>query len=368
MTTSTSPNWPYRAAAAFTFTLAMTGCDPHDDAVAGDAQDPIDFRNGDGTWGPGKLNTNFLGEDEAYPLNAIPLVDDPSASVRLHAVWSTRCVNRTSGKTFTNGLFYTSGINGVLGIAVNAGELEPATFKQYGKPTVTCTVASNDWIGTVWGVILKDAQGAETHHYLMPLERKLDPHGNPVYRWGVFTGLNLADLFNPTQYKATCAEDLDPFGDAHLLREHAYLVADLDVDPASGNFSELPDQLYLACRSGAVGKAIDWGYAPWQWGNDAHELATRVVRADYCGSGKSFTKKGNALQVRDQLGVNDFAAPALTDEAAWDLDTSRATCVTLPRDVLLQQDFTAITCGDEVLPACSPAAMTGSFFATKLAD
>jgi hypothetical protein len=366
--TKTSTKWMCSAALA----LTLSGCDAGDDR-AGQGEDPISFRNGDGTWGVGKLNTNFLGEDEQYPLNALPLSGLPlatesGASVRLHAVWATHCVDRVSGTTYKNGLFYTSGIDGDLGITVDDGALEPATFKMFSKPTVTCTVAANDWHGTVWGVILTDAQGTETHHYLMPIHSRLDEHGNRIYRWGIFTGLNPNEIFNPTKYTPTCIEDSDPFGDAHILKHYAYLIADLAVDPASGDFSVAPDTMYLACRSGAVGKSIHWDYSPWEWGSDTHELATRVVRADYCGAGQSFTKKGNALQVSDQLGVNEFTKPELEDEAAWDLATSRATCVTMPRDAGLQEDFEGIVCGDAVLPECTPEAMTDSIITTKLAS
>lgn len=363
--TNTSSPLMRGAAAALILTCGMPGCDASDVGVIGES--PVGFRDGDGTWGPGKLNTNFLGEDGTYPLNTLPLVDEPGAAVRLHAVWTTHCIGPRE-KTLKDQLFYASGINGELGIHTTDGDLEPASFKLLTNPSVTCTVAGDNWENTVWGVITTDSKGIEKDHYLMILDRGLDNNGNPVFQWGVFTGLNMAELFNPSQYKPTCAEDVDPFGDAYLLREHAYLVADLAVDPQSGDFSVAPNAMYLACRAGAAGKSISWGYPPWTWGTDIHELATRVVRADYCGSGKSFTVKGNALFVRDQLGVNDFTATALDDEAAWDLATSRATCVTLPRDHAWRVGFTTLDCGDHVLPVCSPEAMASSIFATKVAD
>lgn len=349
-----------------TLTLGLAACDDPGAAEVELDGDDVTFRGGDGTWGPGKLNTHFLGVNETYRLDNIPLVDDPQAPVRLHAVWARRCVDRVNGVTYKNGpLFYTSDLVGDLGISVVDGELQPATFKQYGKDHVTCEVAANDWVGTIWGVITEDALGTETNHYMMILDQRLDEHGNRVYKWGVLTG---PDPFNLKYYVPTCAEDQDPFGvDTVLLRYHAYLVDGLAVDLASGGFSAAAASVFIACRSGAVGKAIDWGYAPWDHDMAIHELATRVVRADYCGDGEHHTEVGNEVHVRDEFGVNDFSQLAMIKEAAWDLETSRATCLSLPRDAFYQNG-PPIACGGVPLPECTDEMIDDATIATKLSE
>lgn len=355
--------------ATLALSLGVAGCDegPAIEAAPGE----VTFRGGEGTWGPGKLNTHFLGKDSTYPLTSIPLSDDPTANVRLHAIWATRCVDRQKGKIYTNDLFYTSDLDGVLGVSVLDGDLESATFRRFGDPNVTCTVSSKDWKNTVWGVITVDDQGVEHNHYLMILDRRLDDHGNRVFKWGVWTGLGhplLSDYYTPS-----CAEDLDPFG-TFDLRFHAYLVDGLEVDEHSGDFTSGADSFFIACRSGAIGKAIDWGYAPWVYGTDVHELATRVVRADYCGDGGTFTVEGNALQVRDGFGVNGFPKPNLAHEAAWDLDVGGATCLTTPRDAQQQIEIDGpLLCNEgledeRVLYPCTNEAIDGSIFATKILD
>jgi hypothetical protein len=54
-----------------------------------------------------------------------------------------------------------------------------------------------------------------------------------------------------------------------------------------------------SCATGAIAKCVTWGYAPWVVGADVHQTCTRMVRADYCGSGASFTKNGTVIDVFD---------------------------------------------------------------------
>jgi hypothetical protein len=330
------------AAAAATL-LALGGCDSAD--LSGD-EGGVSFR--EDPWGTGRLNTFFLGQDDSWPIDAIPLVDDPAADVRLHAVWTNHCVNELSGQVFDDELFYTSDLDGDLGITITEGKLGAATFRKYGDPAITCTVQGADWLGTIWWVIAKK-DNVTQNNYLMLLDMAPDENGNPVHEWGVYSGDG--DIFEPKTYLPTCAEDLDPNA-TFDLRYHAYLVEDLDVDTATGAFTAEPDQFTIACRSGAIGKSMFWGYVPWDYGMDVHELATRMVRADYCGAGEPNTKEGTLIQLSDVYGVNDFGALLTTDEAAWDLETGAATCVTMPRHEPLQPGFTGFPCGDAVLPLC----------------
>jgi hypothetical protein len=346
-----------------TLLLGAAGCAPahdlHDDRAPS-------FREGDGPWGGGLLNTNFLGEDETIPLNAIPLDDDPNADVRLHAVWTRRCLDPSSGLP---ALFYTSDLQGELGVTLDGeGSLNPATFKMFSNASVTCQIAGNDWEHTVWGVMIKDAQGVWQNHYLMILDVGVDEHGAPIHEWGVYRGPS-KDLFHPSNYQRTCIEDVDGDGDVQLHSFHAYLLDDLAVDPDSGDFSYSPDMMYLACRSGMVGKGLVWEYYPWEHGMDVHEIVTRAGRADYCGDGVSWTQPGTRLQIRDIFDVHDFGEPLATDEAAWTLASGRATCLTNPR--IATVDPAQVICTDAnnqpfALPPCTAAHMGEADVATKL--
>ncbi len=364
-------------AGALALCLGLAACDAEGeglDLAEAEGAGEVQFRGGgDGPWGTGKLNTNFLGEDETYPLNTIPLSDDPEADIRLHAVWATHCVDRINNIVYDNELFYTSDLDGELGIGVSDGELTPTTFRKYGDESVTCTVAGRDWKHTIWGVITRDDQDVLHNNYLMIMDRRLDPNGNRIYKWGVLTGNN---PFVPDSYTPTCDEDEDPdeapFGEVWTYRYYAYLIDGLAVDPDTGAFSSAADTLYTACRSGAVGKAVSWNYAPWEWGSDVHELATFAVRADYCGDGTPYTEEGNRVQLDDDLGINDFVDGSFSDEAAWDLSLGRASCVTTPREHDLRQGFSGISCeidGQTVdLPPCDPQANADATIRTKIGD
>ena len=111
----------------------------------------------------------------------------------------------------------------------------------------------------------------------------------------------------------------------------AVLYQDLFVHDENGVVKPTSDSLYIGCVAGAVGKVATWGYWP-----DAlpdlgrFEAAVRMVRADYCGDGWSYTHEGTPIGIADQLGVND-PSPELSSldtgffEAVW--RTDGADCV-----------------------------------------
>jgi hypothetical protein len=86
-----------------------------------------------------------------------------------------------------------------------------------------------------------------------------------------------------------------------------------------------------SCTDGAIGKCVVWGYEPSVVGADLHQSCTRMVRADYCGTGVSFTKDGTLIDVFDTHGVEKPTAgdASLVFEAAW--TTSGAACVNRTR-------------------------------------
>ncbi|HLL55372.1 MAG TPA: ADYC domain-containing protein [Myxococcaceae bacterium] len=78
----------------------------------------------------------------------------------------------------------------------------------------------------------------------------------------------------------------------------------------------------FACASGAVGKCVLLGYRPWaKHGGeklaDYHQACTRMVRADYCGKGVSYTRNGRVINVYDNLGLLTDTEPWRV-EARWD--------------------------------------------------
>ncbi len=112
---------------------------------------------------------------------------------------------------------------------------------------------------------------------------------------------------------------------------------------SSGAHQQVPGKLTLACESSAIAECIRWGYKPWaqlrgQSLADLHQACTRMVRADYCGNGRSHTQQDITIDIYDNLGVISPAAGALAKwapahasfEAAWAPDG--ATCLSHTRD------------------------------------
>lgn len=115
--------------------------------------------------------------------------------------------------------------------------------------------------------------------------------------------------------KPNCPEGQDGPG-------HARVLSGLSVDEDNGEVSEVPGLLYLACDTGATGKAADLGYydlAKSKEDLELFETAIRVLRADYCYDGDSHTKPGVELVLEDRWEIHG-ASPEHADnpvEAVW---------------------------------------------------
>lgn len=111
-----------------------------------------------------------------------------------------------------------------------------------------------------------------------------------------------------------------------------------------------------SCAKGMLAKCVAWGYAPSKVGSELHETCTRMGRADYCGSGVSFTKNGTLIDLYDTRGIQTRTSDdaTLVFEAGW--GPNGAVCVNRAR-------FDAhTTAGEPVLPSCwSALPKCGSF-------
>ncbi len=121
--------------------------------------------------------------------------------------------------------------------------------------------------------------------------------------------------------------------------------------PLSGTWTRTGEHLQadkaysLTCTSGALGKCVRMGYKPWATATDGsllwdvHQACTRMVRADYCGDGKSHTRDGTLINIYDQLGIQKVESDSNTTfEAAW--GPEGAVCVRkvrIPEDYSLQE-------------------------------
>jgi hypothetical protein len=94
-----------------------------------------------------------------------------------------------------------------------------------------------------------------------------------------------------------------------------------------GSKTEDPQRFTFACLGGAIAKCALWGYRPWASYNGVslapyHQACTRMVRADYCGTGQSYTQTGNRIDFYDELGIQQDTE-SWVFEAEWDPNGAR---------------------------------------------
>ncbi len=116
------------------------------------------------------------------------------------------------------------------------------------------------------------------------------------------TGLLTKFLTMSETPTAMCEVDVDTGSVASVVLEHT----SIDTSPTTKALVEkVQDVMFIACHSGAAGKAPTWGYVLYNLGHKRYTNVLRVIRADYCNSGESFTEPGQEVAVTDVLGISD---------------------------------------------------------------
>ncbi len=106
-----------------------------------------------------------------------------------------------------------------------------------------------------------------------------------------------------------------------------------------GSWNEDDKAFTFACEGFVLAKCVDMGYAPWIQGKMCigdqpkmkcrqtslaahHQACARMLRADFCGDGSSYTSDGTWVNAYDGLGIrNDSENWPL--EAEWDANGAR---------------------------------------------
>jgi len=104
-------------------------------------------------------------------------------------------------------------------------------------------------------------------------------------------------------------------------------------DPETGDPIGDQSEISYGCMKAAIGDCALWGYVPGKVvsGKDLrayHQACTRAKRADYCGKGETHTQNGTAIDIYDDLGVQEpgteWGIEALYNEYG-------AVCINTPR-------------------------------------
>jgi hypothetical protein len=89
-----------------------------------------------------------------------------------------------------------------------------------------------------------------------------------------------------------------------------------------GAFTADATRFTFACRTTAIAKCVELGYKPWKStaggvSLQGHHLACiRMLRADFCGNGTSYTVDGTPINLYDNVGVQADTQPWYI-EAEW---------------------------------------------------
>lgn len=281
-----------------------------------------------GEWAIDHLDTNFGTELDGVSLEKVIVQGkEKGMDVALEAVWVKNGVilgkgngQEFSGSDFVNSTWYLS---------------TPKATLQTREMTIAA--------------ITVDPNGVYRYSFVYPN----DPanYGLHLYNWAAEKEA-LEQKDKPAAAVALCKPD-EITGSIE-----AVVYGDVYVDMKTGEMSDRPNTMNLACVSGGVGKAgAIFGFLPHVHGIEALEVGTRTVRADYCGDGDSYTKPGNGLYLKDVFGEHDFGQGASNPtEAIW--TRKGAACLDTPRDAAF--DYYSVDCGSGPLTPCKDADV-GSF-------
>ncbi len=320
-----------RLAPALILGISLTaGCDAPD-AVDSEDSGEVTLRPGTGSQGGVWLNTSTVGSQQ---FASFDLTGQVHGGVRLTGVKIKRPNNQW--------------------LTATAGEVVDGNLRaKVGKTVYT----GADLVGSQWSLLLVDGD-----HDGDDDDADEEANGTPATIW-----IAAHTQVSPKESRYTfhthdANNQAVPVCAADSSGSHASIpVRNVAVDPFTGDMTPRANTVYLACTSGAVGKAIDWGYRPWERSLADFEAATRMVRADYCFDGTSWTQDGTALEVRDRWSINNFLHETDPTEVVW--TSSGAACVTQPRNPTYVA--AQVTCNGQPLPAC-PAGTTMATFADTL--
>ena len=192
-------------------------------------------------------------------------------------------------------------VNGVRvnGVRVNGVQISGTTISGTREDTQISVTAAD--------LNNSDIDSEDEHGGVVPI--KVDS----VF-WSASAGKNMYNLkhYNEDtgQYEWICGTDTSGNPIAAIPLRKSYFLT-------SGAEAGDPDRFTMSCVNAALGKCVMWGYQvynqtyPETYSSTttnrdlalAHQSCQRLVRADYCGDGKSHTANGTPIDVYDTYGI-----------------------------------------------------------------
>ncbi len=287
------------------------------------------------------------------------------------------------GLSLTGAIYNGMGVNGmgVNGMGVNGGDANNSNVS--GQPVTGVSLNGSQLSITVNGQTLtgKDVVGLELNYSYQTSDSqtpfqftiRFDSAGfDPTARLAIGQ-VNDIWMYNliwrqkgitPTPaWQSLCYTETNAKDQAILLANRWDLV--------TGNRIDQPSFITFACRDFALGKCARLGYRPWAKATtcsgsgsrrtckevaltDHHQSCVRMMRADYCGTGKSYTVNGTLIDIYDYLNP-----PIQVPETDWDIEArwtpTGAICINEPRHPELVGRWRRPDCNGDGKPDSFPA-------------
>ena len=246
-------------------------------------------------------------------------VDDPSEESSSDTTYGVKVSNGMQLNGITNNGITNNGIsnngisnNGVMltGVWLEGSQIEAIT--EHGE-----VLSSPALEGAQLYATLDDGQSVTIRI------DDVTSHTTPYPNDAVYIYNACYRLPSDKKWSLLCGTDAskNPVGAIPLKGRWDYSVG----TTTGGSRIDDPDMVTFACKGYALAKCVELGYEPWIGTKKTaslanhHQACTRMLRADYCGDGKSWTVDGTLINVFDGLGIQTDAAPWPT-EAEWDAD------------------------------------------------
>ena len=141
------------------------------------------------------------------------------------------------------------------------------------------------------------------------------PSGQMMHSFGM--RWSIGDTYSATNSYAYCHT-------ASGAAEKAVFQRGIGVQPLTAVMVRNGNFVTLSCRSGAIAMARWWGYIyrGTEAQADMYEAAMHMKRASYCGDITDYTKSGTAIQIEDNVGIENAQLSTGVMEASWGRDPS----------------------------------------------
>lgn len=211
-----------------------------------------------------------------------------------------------------------------------------------------------------WSLIFQSDAGSEVGVYIGSYSDQPDwVNGHLIPTYGL-ANVEIGSSGDP-EYSSVCPDlDWQDGTNVVFIRGETYDHNAIEVQ------ANTLGRVTIACQGHSIAKLKFMGADP----NDSYkssskdrQAALKMLTADYCGDGHSYTTYGQSLDWVDSLGRFTLNYGPSFDDLEARFDETGATCLNTPRNTTLSRD--AVDCADE-LPKCfgDPRLLHGSLWAT----